>query len=180
MEEKNPGSEKPVRKAAKAPRTGEKKSAARKTAPRRTKKQQGDIIFALDIGTRTVVGVLAEKTDEAYKIIDIETQAHVSRSMTDGQIEDIDAVAAVVKSVKTALERRQSVKLQRVCIAAAGRALSTLRHSSEYDVSGRSSIRWSQRSSRLSCPHMLSKACAPQSTPPGWRPPDLPSSLSRR
>ncbi len=140
MEEKNPGSEKPVRKAAKAPRTGEKKSAARKTAPRRTKKQQGDIIFALDIGTRTVVGVLAEKTDEAYKIIDIETQAHVSRSMTDGQIEDIDAVAAVVKSVKTALERRQSVKLQRVCIAAAGRALSTLRHSSEYDVSGRSSI----------------------------------------
>jgi len=124
----------------KKPRTTTKstaKTATRKTAPRRTKKQQGDIIFALDIGTRTVVGVLAEKTADGYKLIDMETQAHESRSMTDGQIEDIDAVAAVVKSVRTALERRQLIKLQRVCIAAAGRALKTLRHSSAHDVSSK-------------------------------------------
>lgn len=121
-------------KPAKAAKT------AKKPAPRRTKKQQGDVIFALDIGTRTVVGVLAEKTADSYKLIDMQTQAHESRSMTDGQIEDIDAVAAVVKSVKTALERRQSIKLQRVCIAAAGRALKTLRHRSSYDVSGLKSI----------------------------------------
>lgn len=124
----------------KKPRTTTKstaKTTTRKTSPRRTKKQQGDIIFALDIGTRTVVGVLAEKTADGYKLIDMETQAHESRSMTDGQIEDIDAVAAVVKSVRTALERRQLIKLQRVCIAAAGRALKTLRHSSAHDVSSR-------------------------------------------
>ena len=113
------------------------KSTAKKTTPRRTKKQQGDIIFALDIGTRTVVGVLAEKTADGYKLIDMETQAHESRSMTDGQIEDIEAVAAVVKSVKSALERRQLIKLQRVCIAAAGRALRTLRHSCAHDVSSK-------------------------------------------
>lgn len=112
-----------------------KSDSLKKSAPRRTKRQQGDTIFALDIGTRTVVGVLAEKSADGYRVIDMETQAHKNRSMTDGQIEDIDAVAAVVKSVKSALERRQLVKLQRVCIAAAGRALKTLRHSSEYDVS---------------------------------------------
>lgn len=124
----------------KKPRTTAKsaaKAAPKKTAPRRTKKQQGDVIFALDIGTRTVVGVLAEKTQDGYKLIDMETQAHESRSMTDGQIEDIDAVAAVVKSVKAALERRQLIKLQRVCVAAAGRALRTLRHSCAHDVSSK-------------------------------------------
>lgn len=113
------------------------RTAQKKTAPRRTKKQQGSTIFALDIGTRTVVGVLAEKTADGYRLIDMETQAHESRSMTDGQIEDIDAVAAVVKSVKSALERRQLIKLQKVCIAAAGRALRTLRHSCAHDVSGK-------------------------------------------
>ena len=124
----------------KKPRTTAKSAAktpAKRTAPRRTKKQQGDVIFALDIGTRTVVGVLAEKTQDGYKLIDMETQAHESRSMTDGQIEDIDAVAAVVKSVKAALERRQLIKLQRVCVAAAGRALRTLRHSCAHDVSAK-------------------------------------------
>ena len=124
----------------KKPRTTAKsaaKTAPKKNAPRRTKKQQGDVIFALDIGTRTVVGVLAEKTQDGYKLIDMETQVHESRSMTDGQIEDIDAVAAVVKSVKAALERRQLIKLQRVCVAAAGRALRTLRHSCAHDVSSK-------------------------------------------
>lgn len=116
-------------------KTTAKSAAPKKSAPRRTKRQQGDTIFALDIGTRTVVGVLAERSKDGYKVIDMETTAHESRSMTDGQIEDIEAVAAVVKSVKTTLERRQSVKLQRVNIAAAGRALKTLRHSSSYDVS---------------------------------------------
>ncbi len=117
-----------------------KAASPKSTSPRRTKRQQGETIFALDIGTRTVVGVLAEKTSSGYKVIDMETAAHKSRSMTDGQIEDIEAVAAVVKSVKTALERRQSIKLERVCAAAAGRALKTLRHSGEYDMSGKPAI----------------------------------------
>ncbi len=117
-----------------------KAASAKSTSPRRTKRQQGETIFALDIGTRTVVGVLAEKTSSGYKVVDMETAAHKSRSMTDGQIEDIEAVAAVVKSVKTALERRQSIKLERVCAAAAGRALKTLRHSGEYDMSGKPAI----------------------------------------
>lgn len=120
-----------------------KKSAPSKkpaAAPRRTKKPQGDIIFALDIGTRTVVGILAQKQREGFKIIDLESMEHHTRSMNDGQIEDIEAVAALVKAVKSELERRQQIKLKRVCIAAAGRALKTLKHSSSFDLSQKQTI----------------------------------------
>ncbi|MBQ9947095.1 MAG: ATPase [Oscillospiraceae bacterium] len=105
------------------------------TKTHRTKKRQGDIIFALDIGTRTVVGILAQKTDDGYKIIDMETAVHEKRSMTDGQIEDIEAVAQVIKKVKAELEKRCMIKLTHVCIAAAGRALKTMKNKSVCDVS---------------------------------------------
>ena len=125
---------------SKEKKTTAKKSNAkgRKTAkPARTthtRRRQGSTVFALDIGTRTVVGVLAEKTDSGYKITDMETAAHEKRSMTDGQIEDIEAVAEVIKTVRAALEKRQSVKLSHVCIAAAGRALKTMRAKWEYSL----------------------------------------------
>lgn len=125
---------------SKEKKTTAKKSTTkgRKTAkPARTthtRRRQGSTVFALDIGTRTVVGVLAEKTDSGYKIIDMETAAHEKRSMTDGQIEDIEAVAEVIKTVRAALEKRQSVKLSHVCIAAAGRALKTMRAKWEYSL----------------------------------------------
>lgn len=116
-------------------RSKRNKSAKKPTTPRRTKKKQGDIIFALDIGTRSVVGILAEKTDDGYKIIDMQTAYHEKRSMTDGQIEDIEAVAQVIKTVKAELEKRHMIKLSHVCIAAAGRALKTMRNKSVCDVS---------------------------------------------
>lgn len=103
------------------------KSAAKKDA-------QGDIIFALDIGTRTVVGVLAKNTPQGCEIIDMATVAHEKRSMADGQIEDIPAVSADIKRVKRELESRQNIMLRNACIAAAGRALKTLRASWEYKL----------------------------------------------
>jgi cell division protein FtsA len=116
------------------------KSASKKTAPARTKRHQGNTIFALDIGTRTVVGILAEKTDSGYKLLDMETAAHEKRSMTDGQIEDIEAVAEVIKKVRKELERRHSVRLTNVCIAAAGRALKTKRAAWQYELSENKTI----------------------------------------
>lgn len=89
------------------------------------KKRQGDYIFALDTGTRTVVGILGQVIDGIFHIIDHEVMPHTSRAMTDGQIEDINAVADVVSKVKKALEERNNIKLNKVCIAAAGRALKT-------------------------------------------------------
>ncbi len=104
----------------------------KKTAPQ--KKKQGDMIFALDIGTRSVVGVLAKKTPNGCNILDMETVMHKTRSMSDGQIEDIEAVTADVKRVRRALESRNNVTLSKACVAAAGRTLKTLRASWQYTL----------------------------------------------
>lgn len=122
----------------------EKKAVGRKTAKSKNAKKtetaapkkdaQGDVIFALDIGTRTVVGVLARKTPQGCKVLDMETVIHEKRSMEDGQIEDIKAVSADIKKVKRALEARSRIQLRDVCVAAAGRALKTMRAAWEYKL----------------------------------------------
>lgn len=109
------------------------KNAPKKPAVR--KDPQGDVIFALDIGTRTVVGVLARKTPRGCEIMDMVTVPHEKRSMADGQIEDIPSVSADIKRVKRELEARHGIALRSACIAAAGRALKTVRSSWEYKLS---------------------------------------------
>lgn len=128
------------RRRGRPPKAGAVSAKKRTNSAKRTKKQQGDIIFALDIGTRTVVGVLAEKQEKGFKVLDMETLEHEKRSMTDGQIDDIEAVAQAIKAVRSALEKRNSIKLSRVCIAAAGRALKTTKGSAVCDVSDKASL----------------------------------------
>lgn len=84
-------------------------------------------IFALDIGTRSVVGVILEPVDKQLKILAAEAEEHHNRSMQDGQIHDIEEVAKVVSRVKTRLEKRTKLILRDVAVAAAGRALKTIR-----------------------------------------------------
>ncbi|MGN0670225.1 MAG: ATPase, partial [Oscillospiraceae bacterium] len=115
------------KKNASSSKTSGKKTAAKKIS-------QGDIIFALDIGTRTIVGVLAKKIATGCEILDIETVAHEKRCMTDGQIEDIKTVAEDIKKVRRALEQKNHISLKSACIAAAGRALKTVRSSWEYKL----------------------------------------------
>ena len=86
-----------------------------------------DLIFALDIGTRSVVGIVCENSDNVLRVKEIKTYFHKQRSMIDGQIEDIKEVSKVVGMVKSELEKSLNVKLSKVCIAAAGRALKTER-----------------------------------------------------
>ena len=84
-----------------------------------------DMIYALDIGTRSIIGVVGRAEDDRFHVLAIEKQEHSKRAMMDGQIEDIDQVARVVKDVTARLQQRLECKLRRVCIAAAGRALRT-------------------------------------------------------
>ncbi|MDL4839376.1 cell division protein FtsA [Aquibacillus rhizosphaerae] len=84
-------------------------------------------IFALDIGTRSVVGLIIEKSENKFKLIDYYVQEHEERSMLDGQIHDVVSVANVIRQVKTVLEERHGGQLTKVCVAAAGRALKTKR-----------------------------------------------------
>lgn len=82
-------------------------------------------IFALDIGTRSVTGIILEKQEERFTVVDFCTREHKKRSMLDGQIHDVVEVADVIRDVKETLEIKNG-PLHGVCVAAAGRALKTV------------------------------------------------------
>ncbi len=87
-------------------------------------------IFALDIGTRKVMGLIAHVTPTADKnieieILDVEMREHPTRSMSAGQIEDVRAVAEITAQVVDSLSERLGKRPQEVAIAVAGRNLKT-------------------------------------------------------
>lgn len=90
--------------------------------------------FAIDIGTRTVIGVVYTVEEDKLKIIDEEVIEHKKRAMLDGQVHDIQAVSEVVFEVKKRLEERLSVEFKRVSIAAAGRILKTVKSSAKISL----------------------------------------------
>ena len=87
--------------------------------------QDSEMIFALDIGTRSIIGIVGRVEDERFRVLAVEKEEHGKRAMLDGQIEDIAQVAKVARKVTDRLEEKLDCKLQRVCVAAAGRALRT-------------------------------------------------------
>ena len=89
------------------------------------KAQEKDLVYALDIGTRSVVGVVGRPVGDRLKVLDVEMAEHSKRSMMDGQIDDIRQVGALAKVVTERLEGRLGIHMERVCVAAAGRALRT-------------------------------------------------------
>lgn len=84
-----------------------------------------EMIFGLDIGTRTVIGVVGYQQNEKFVVSAIDIVEHESRAMIDGQIHDVAKVAKTALQVKQNLERRLDISLTKVAIAAAGRALRT-------------------------------------------------------
>lgn len=84
-----------------------------------------EALFSLDIGTRTVVGVVSVLEGDTYRVVDYEIMNHPDRAMFDGQIHDINKVTEVVGQVKDTLELRNGLEFKNVAIAAAGRALKT-------------------------------------------------------
>lgn len=48
-----------------------------------------DLTFALDIGTRSVVGLILKEENGFYHIMDTVIKEHDKRSMLDGQIHDV-------------------------------------------------------------------------------------------
>ena len=87
--------------------------------------QDSGMIYALDIGTRSIIGVVGRVEDERFQVLAIEKEEHGKRAMLDGQIEDIAQVAKVARRVTERLEEKLGCTLERVCVAAAGRALRT-------------------------------------------------------
>ena len=104
------------------------------------KAQGQDLVFALDIGTRSIVGVVGRPVDGRLKVLDIEMAEHGSRAMLDGQIDNIQQVAALARTVTDRLEGRLGIRLERVCVAAAGRALRTQSGSFAMDLPQKQAI----------------------------------------
>lgn len=85
------------------------------------------LVFGLDIGTRSIVGTVGYKNDTNGFIVVAQTSLeHQTRAMLDGQIHDINMVASTIKEIHRRLEEMTGRTLKDVCIAAAGRVLKTV------------------------------------------------------
>ena len=85
-----------------------------------------NVLFALDIGTRTVIGTVGVIKDKKFSVLGEALVEHEERAMIDGQIHDINLVANAVRFIKNQLEKKLNISLENVCIAAAGRFLKTV------------------------------------------------------
>ncbi|AGF55333.1 cell division protein FtsA [Clostridium saccharoperbutylacetonicum] len=95
---------------------------------------QKDIIFALDIGTRSIIGTVGIIKDKKFQVVCEKYLEHEERAMVDGQIHDITLVASVVQKVKSYLEEELQIQLNEVSIAAAGRFLRTIDVKTELEL----------------------------------------------
>ncbi len=93
-----------------------------------------NLVFGLDIGTRSIVGTVGYKENtNNFKVISHVVREHDTRAMLDGQIHDINKVSESIGLVKRALEKKIGKRLNDVCIAAAGRVLKTVTVAVDYD-----------------------------------------------
>lgn len=99
------------------------------------RKERKERIFALDIGTRSVIGIVAEREANGLHIVASERQEHKTRAMLDGQIHDVPQVAAIIESVKKELVK-QTGTLKSAAVAAAGRALYTMTAEADMEING--------------------------------------------
>ena len=112
-------------------------SAGTSNAVKKNSSQENseDLVFALDIGTRSVIGIVAEDKGGVLNIIATEHIEHRTRAMLDGQIHDVPQVAAIINEVKEKLAARTGT-LKSAAVAAAGRALYTMTAEASMDVTG--------------------------------------------
>ena len=82
--------------------------------------------FALDVGTRSLIGTVGIVEDNKFKVICEKYLEHEERAMIDGQIHDIDLVAKAVKKIVDEIQSELGIELKDVSIAAAGRFLKTI------------------------------------------------------
>ena len=100
-----------------------------------------NLIFSLDIGTRTIIGIVGKYTkDQKLNVLAYSIREHSKRYMYDGQIHDIDGVTEIVKEIKEELEEKLGTSLKKVFIAAAGRSLRTCRVKVDKEIRDNSEI----------------------------------------
>lgn len=99
------------------------------------KRMYGQLVFGLDIGTRSIVGTVGyKKDDDTFVVVAQCGREHATRAMLDGQIHDINKVSETIREVRDALQQKVDQPLKKVCIAAAGRVLKTVQVHSDMEL----------------------------------------------
>ena len=91
------------------------------------------LVFGLDIGTRSIVGTVGYRDTKGFTVVAQTSKEHETRAMMDGQIHDINMVAATISEIRERLEHMTGRTYKDVCIAAAGRVLMTVEAEAEID-----------------------------------------------
>ena len=60
----------------------------------------GQLVFGLDIGTRSIVGTVGYKDGDRFVVVAQRVKEHETRAMLDGQIHDINKVGETIRVVK--------------------------------------------------------------------------------
>lgn len=84
-------------------------------------------IFALDIGTRKIAGLLMEQQSQRYTVHHVVIKEQLPNAMQDGQIHDIPKVAQTIREVVAEISACTSEPITGAAVAAAGRSLRTQR-----------------------------------------------------
>ena len=121
----------------KIPEVSDKISAPEKKSPKPNyKNDEREKVFALDIGTRSVIGIVALRDKKGnLEVIATTREEHTTRAMLDGQIHDVPQVAEVIEKVRDTLSREVGT-LTNAAVAAAGRALYTMTAEVEMEMHG--------------------------------------------
>jgi len=115
-----------------------------------TKVNGEELVFGLDIGTRSMVGTVGYRQGERFVVTAQEIRQHQTRAMLDGQIHDINRVAAAIADIRQSLEDKTGIKLEEVCIAAAGRVLKTMNVHADMDLDKERNVTKDDMSSLIS------------------------------
>lgn len=73
-----------------------------------------ETVFGLDIGTRNVVGTVGFRQGEKFIVVAQEIREHQTRAMVDGQIHDINRVAATIADIRQSLQDKTGIRLDEV------------------------------------------------------------------
>ena len=81
--------------------------------------------LAFDIGTHKIVGLVFRQSGDDIHVLESSFRRHPARSMRDGQIQDVQAVAELLRDMKEELQSATGLQFEGAFVAAAGRALKT-------------------------------------------------------
>jgi cell division protein FtsA len=84
-----------------------------------------ELIYALDVGTRKVMGLIAKRSAAGVEVLACDVAEHPTRSMSAGEVRDVRAVGGLIRAQVERLSAVVGHPIKRAAVAVAGRDLRT-------------------------------------------------------